>query len=261
MSRATHRGRVTSAALLSVVLVVSVMVNARADGPSIWSTDAAHTEINFSVKHFFTPVTGSFEDYEIGLDYDADTPEESTVEVRIRVASVNTGNTERDDHLRTADWFEADRFPYMTFTSTSVREVDEGHLIASGPLTIKGISHEIELPISLLGKQMIPAQMQKMLGGTKEVASFEASTSIARGDFEVGTGSWAATLVVGGEVDIEILLEAHKQVGRDQRRHVVTQPTRVGDTRATCRGRPCPRDPVLLGCGLEEVSRAGPPDR
>ncbi len=133
------------------------------------------------------------------------------MEARISVASVNTGNEKRDNHLRTADWFEADRYPYMTFKSTSVRQTGENQLIASGPLTIKGQSHDVELPITLLGKQMIPEQMQQMLGGTKEVASFKASTAIDRGDFGVGTGNWAATMVVGGEVDIEILLEAHNK--------------------------------------------------
>jgi polyisoprenoid-binding protein YceI len=58
---------------------------------------------------------------------------------------------------------------------------------------------------------MIPEQMQEMLGGTKEVASFKASATIDRGDFGVGVGSWAATMVVGGEVDSEILLEAHNK--------------------------------------------------
>ena len=197
--------------LLGAALVISGVAGTRADGPSNWSIDPAHTEINFSVKHFFTPVTGSFEDYDVTLDYDAENPEKSSLEVRIKVASVNTGNEQRDDHLRTADWFEADKHPYMVFKSTSVREAGEGHLIASGPLTIKGISHQIELPIRLLGNQMIPEPMRKMLGGTTEVASFQASTSIDRGDFDVGTGSWAATMVVGGEVDIEILLEAHNK--------------------------------------------------
>ena len=209
MSRSIRRSHRTPAVLLAIAVVVSGIATARANDSSVWSPDAAHTEINFSVTHFFTPVTGSFDDYEISLDYDSENPENSSVEARINVASVNTGNKKRDDHLRTADWFEADAYPHMTFKSTSVRQVGEGELVASGPLTIKGESHQVELPITLLGSKKIPEQMRKMLGGTKEVASFRASTSINRGDFEVGTGSWAATLGVGGQVDIEILLEAH----------------------------------------------------
>jgi len=74
------------------------------------------------------------------------------------VASVNTGNERRDGHLRSADWFEADRHPYMTFKSTSVKANGDGGLLAHGLLTIKGQSHEVALPIKLLGRQPIPLQ-------------------------------------------------------------------------------------------------------
>jgi polyisoprenoid-binding protein YceI len=211
MTEALARARWYLAVPLVAAVIASLASNAIAAVQTGWSTDSAHTEINFSITHFFTPVTGTFEDYEIDLDYDAENPENSTVEARIRVASVNTGNEKRDNHLRTADWFEADKYPHMTFKSSSVRKVGQNQLIASGPLTIKGQSHEVELPITLLGTQPIPEPMQQMLGGTTQVASFQASTSIDRGDFGVGTGNWAATMVVGGEVDIEILLEAHNR--------------------------------------------------
>jgi polyisoprenoid-binding protein YceI len=211
MTQAMARARWHLAVMLIVAVSGSLASNAAASEQTGWFTDSAHTEINFSVKHFFTPVTGSFEDFEIELDYDPLQPETSSIEARIRVASVNTGNEKRDNHLRTADWFEADKYPYMTFKSTTVRQVAENRVVASGPLTIKGQSHDVELPITLLGRQMIPGEMQQMLGGTKEVASFQASTTIDRGDFDVGVGSWAATMVVGGEVSIEILLEAHSK--------------------------------------------------
>jgi polyisoprenoid-binding protein YceI len=194
MGQSITKNRWYLAALLVVALVASQLTATAAPTTGAWSTDSAHTEINFSVKHFFTPVTGGFEDYEITLDYNAD---------------VNTGNEKRDNHLRSGDWFETEKYPYITFKSTSVRKVGDNQLIATGPLTIKGESQQIELPITLLGNQMIPEQMQQMLGGTKEVASFQASTAIDRADFGVGVGSWAATMVVGGEVTIEILLEAH----------------------------------------------------
>ncbi|MFQ5526950.1 MAG: YceI family protein [Thermoanaerobaculia bacterium] len=211
MTRTILMNRWYLAGALAIALLTLAAIpapNAAAEGTSGWSSDAAHTEINFSVDHFFTPVTGSFADYEIELDYDAENPELSTVEARIEVASVSTGNEKRDNHLRSGDWFEAEKHPYITFKSTSVRQVSDNQLIARGPLTIKGTSQQVELPITLLGRQMIPEPMQAMIGA-KEVASFEATTSIDRGDFGVGVGNWATTMVVGGEVDIEILLEAH----------------------------------------------------
>jgi polyisoprenoid-binding protein YceI len=197
-------------ALALVALMVGTLSPyAVATEQATWSTDGAHTEINFSVNHFFTPVTGSFEDYEVTLAYNDAHPEESSVEARINVASVNTGNQKRDEHLRSADWFEAEKYPYMTFKSDAVRRVADNQFIASGPLTIKGKSQQVELPITLLGTQKIPPQMQPMLSGTTEVASFQTSTAIDRGDFGVGVGSWAADMVVGNEIGIEILLEAH----------------------------------------------------
>jgi polyisoprenoid-binding protein YceI len=195
---------------LALVAAAAVVTAAPADAESsAWKVDAAHTEINFSINHFFTPVTGSFEDFEVDLDYDAENPANSSVEARIKVASVNTGNEKRDGHLRSADWFEADKHPYMTFKSTRVLATEDG-LVAQGLLTIKGNSRPVELPIKLLGRQPIPEPMRAMLGGTTEVASFEAATAVTRKDFGVGVGNWAQTVVVGGEVEIQILLEAHQ---------------------------------------------------
>lgn len=211
MKQSLERNRWYVAGLLALALIASQVIAVAAPTEGTWSTDAAHTEINFSVKHFFTPVSGSFGDYEIDLDYNAEQPDKSSVEARIKVASIDTGNEKRDNHLRSGDWFEADEHPYITFKSTSVRQAGKDKLIASGPLTIKGKSQQVELPITLLGQQMIPEQMQPMMGGTKEVASFQASTAIDRSDFGVGVGNWAATMVVGGEVNIEILLEAHNR--------------------------------------------------
>ncbi|MGB5892144.1 MAG: YceI family protein [Thermoanaerobaculia bacterium] len=176
-----------------------------------WTADAPHTEVNFSVKHFFTPVNGSFGKWDIDLQYDPEHPEKSTVTATIDIASVNTGNEKRDNHLRSGDWFEVETHPTMTFKSSKVEKVGDNKLIAHGTLNIKGHKQKVDLTITHLGTKQIPEQMQQMLGGSKEVASFEASTSIDRNDFEVGVGDWAGTMVVGDQVDITILLEAHRR--------------------------------------------------
>lgn len=195
---------------LGLFVILAAAILAGPAGAAVWKVDDAHTEVNFTVTHFFTPVTGSFEDFDIKLDYDREDPTSSRVEARIKVASINTGNMKRDEHLRSADWFEADKYPYMNFESTAVRQTGD-KLIARGNLTIKGQTREVEIPIALLGVQEIPDQMRPMLGGTKEVASFKAAASVARNDYGVGVGNWAATMVVGGDIDVEILLEAHRK--------------------------------------------------
>ncbi len=198
-----RRGAATIAGLAAVAATPAEVLDS-------WNVDGAHTEINFSVKHFFTPVTGAFEDFDIRLDYDAANPEASSVEVDIAVASIDTGNERRDTHLMSGDFFEAEKYPEITFRSSAVRRVSDTELMATGDLTIKGNTHRIDLPITLLGMKDIPAEMQEMLGGVTKVASFTAATTIDRNAYGVGVGSWAATLVVGGNVEIEIALEANQ---------------------------------------------------
>jgi len=196
------------AGLLAVGLATVAATNyqPRVNG---WNVDGAHTAISFSVRHFFTPVNGTFSDYEIDLNFDAENPENTTFAVKVAVASVSTGVEKRDNHLRSADWFETDKYPYMTFKSTSVKRVGVNEFLAVGDLTIKDMTQQVELPITVLGIKDIPDPMQEMLGGVRRVASFEGSSEIDRRDFEVGVGTWAETVIVSPEVAIEIVVEAN----------------------------------------------------
>jgi len=91
--------------MLALIALIAAAPTLAADS---WSVDPAHSTVSFSVKHFFTPVKGSFADADVTLVYDPDNPGASKVTARIPVASVETGNDRRDDHLRSADWFETD---------------------------------------------------------------------------------------------------------------------------------------------------------
>ena len=177
----------------------------------VWNVDQPHTEINFTVKHFFTPVTGTFRSYDVDFRFDRENPANSTVKVSIDVASIDTNNERRDNHLRSGDFFNAEAHPTMTFESTALRQVAEDQLVATGDLTIKGITREVELPITILGIVDLPAEMQEMLGGVSQVASFEAGTTLDRREFEVGVANWAQTMIVGGEVEVSINLEANRK--------------------------------------------------
>lgn len=192
------------------VIALSALLIGAGPGPVVWNVDVPHTGIEFTVKHFFTPIKGQFDDYEIELMYDRQQPANSSVSVRIDVASVNTGNEERNNHLMSEDFFEADKYPYITFSSEQVTQVSPDELLARGPLQIKDRVHEVELRIKLLGVKDIPEQMRAMLGGVSEVASFQTELRIDRSDYGVGVGSWAAALVVGHTVDISIAVEANR---------------------------------------------------
>ena len=175
-----------------------------------WNVDAPHTAVTFSVKHFFTPVKGQFDRFDVALTFDREDPENSTVRVRIPVASINTGNEKRNAHLMSEDFFEADSHPEITFVSERVRQTSHDQLLVTGLLTIKGVSRTVDLPVTVLGITDLPPDMQQMFGGIEQVASFEAKLSLDRRDFGVGVGSWAATAVVGSNVDITLAVEANR---------------------------------------------------
>ena len=174
-----------------------------------WNVDAAHSEVGFSVRHFFTPVTGSFGDYEVDLVFDPADPSNSSVSAVIQVASIDTGVDGRNQHLMSGDFFEAERFPEITFMSTSVRSTGDSTMIATGELTIKDTTRTVDLEVELLGIQDVPEQMQSRMGA--QVAGFRAALVIDRNDFGVGVGNWAETAVVGSEVTIDILVEANQR--------------------------------------------------
>lgn len=174
-----------------------------------WSLDKNHSTIGFSVNHFFTPTKGKFDDFDLDINFDQDDLENSSFDLSIKVASVNTGNDKRDNHLKTADFFNAEKYPVITFKSTSIISRGDNKYVAMGKLKIKDVEKDIELPFTLLGIKVLPEDMQKKMGGLREVAGFEAAYSLNRNDYTVGTGSFAATVVVGDEVNINIAIEAH----------------------------------------------------
>lgn len=197
--------------LLSLLLLATFVTASPVDDDDIrdaevWMVDNAHSAVTFKVKHFFTPVTGRFNEFDVDFMFDPADLDNSSISATIQVGSIETENERRNNHLKTNDFFNAEEFPTMSFVSSSIESTGENQYVANGTLTIRDTSLEIELPFSLLGIAEIPEDMQERMG--KRVASFQADASINRNDYGVGTGSWAATAVVGDKVDISILIEA-----------------------------------------------------
>ena len=174
-----------------------------------WNVDNSHSEVSFSVRHFFTPISGRFDDYQATISFDPANPGASSIGAVIQVASVDTDNTDRDGHLRTPDFFDAETYPEIRFQSTAFRQTGENEYVATGDLTIKDVTRQVELPVTLLGVSEVPAQMDEAWGFS-QVASFEAELTIDRRDFGVGTGSWGETAVIGGDVTISLKVEANR---------------------------------------------------
>ncbi len=192
-----------AAVLLSTLTVAAVE-------DATWKVDNAHSAVTFSVRHFFTPVKGQFDRFDAQLTYDPAAPENSSVQVTIPVASINTSNERRDAHLASPDFFEAEKYPNITFVSERVTKVSENELLVRGALTIKDQTRQVDLPVTILGIADLAPEMQQMFGGIKQVASFEAKLILDRRDFGVGVGNWAATAVVGKDVEITIAVEANR---------------------------------------------------
>jgi len=165
-----------------------------------WALDPTHSEVTFSVKHLaISKVRGSFERFTATL-VTAEDPSKSTVEASIEVASVNTNQKDRDNHLRTNDFFKVDEFPNMTFTSTSV-VLDGSDISVVGDLTLRGVTKSVTLTGEFGGI------VTDSYGQTK--AGFTASTKINRTDFGV---NWNAPIeaigfMLGDDVSITFELQ------------------------------------------------------
>ena len=158
--------------------------------------DPAHTTIGFNIRHFFTKVPGTFTKYTATIIVDREHPEKSSAEATIDVASVSTGQPKRDTHLQQPEFFDAAKFPKITFKSKSWKKTGENTFDIVGDLTIKDVTKEVIVKATSLG--FGPGMQGMMLAG------WEATTRLNRHDFGVS----AFKGVVGDDADITINVEA-----------------------------------------------------
>lgn len=170
---------------------------------SIWAIDPTHSEIGFKVKHMmFTNVSGKFEEIYVNLENEDDHFETSDITFSAEVNSVNTGNLDRDNHLRSADFFDAEHYSKITFKSTAIKKINEGEFQILGDLTIKNVTQNIALGAEYSGLMKDP------WGNTKMGLSINGK--INRKDFGL---TWNASLETGGVlVGEEIKLTAEIQL-------------------------------------------------
>lgn len=166
-----------------------------------WNIDTSHSNVSFSITHFFTPVDGSFEEYNADIQFNPNDLDNSRIDVTIPVSSINTKNERRDNHLKSEDFFNASEWPNIEFISNRIEQTGDNQFVAHGELTIRDVTREFELPFKLLGVMDHPMQEGK------KVAGITATTELNRTDYGVGVGDWAATAVVGDEVNIRLNLE------------------------------------------------------
>ena len=166
-----------------------------------WTIDASHSEVGFTVRHLMvSKVRGNFETFEGAIEI-ADDPLNSKVHVEVDLNSINTRDEQRDGHLRSADFFEVEKFPKMTFTSSSV-EAKGSDYVVTGDLTIKGVTKVVTLDLEFNGVHPDP------WGGTR--SGFSAETEISRSDFGIDFSipMDGGGVVVGDKIKVVLEVEA-----------------------------------------------------
>jgi polyisoprenoid-binding protein YceI len=176
--------------------------------PQVFKVDPDHSSVGFTIRHFVSTVPGRFKEFEGTIKYDRQNPAASSVEFTIQAASIDTDNADRNNHLKSPDFFDVQKFPTLTFTSTAVQAKDANTLSVNGNLTIHGVTKPVTIPVSFLGTVKTPK-------GDK--AGFETAFTIDRKEYGV---QWNRALDTGGtilgdDVKITISVEANQQTVPD----------------------------------------------
>jgi polyisoprenoid-binding protein YceI len=169
--------------------------------PPTWEFDPVHSSFNFGVQHIYSTVHGYFEDFSGIIRFDAGDLAESKIDIQVKTKSITTNSRKRDTHLRSAEFFDAGKYPQMTFTSSAITHVGGDQYEVSGKLTIKDVSRDIVLPLTFHGTKDNPLNPKEV------VAGFDSHLTIDRFDYHVGTGKFYDMGVVGKDVTITISLE------------------------------------------------------
>lgn len=154
--------------------------------PGTWNVDLSHSTVGFVARHLMvTKVRGKFSEFEATVTI-ADNPLESSVEATVQTASFNTGESQRDEHVKGADFLDVEQFPTMTFVSTGITQDDDDYVL-TGDLTIKGQTRSVDFELEFEGVAQDP------WGGTR--VGFTAETKISRKDWGL---EWNVALETGG---------------------------------------------------------------
>jgi polyisoprenoid-binding protein YceI len=189
--------------ILSVVVLASALV-AQVAFATEFTVDPAHSSIGFSIRHLVSHVKGEFKEFEGKINMDEKKPEASKVEFTVKSDSINTNNEKRDNHLKSEDFFDAKKFPTLSFVSKKVASAGKNKMKVTGDLTIHGVTKPATFNVEYNG------QMKDPWGNMR--AGYSATSKINRKDFGL---TWnkaleAGGMMVGDDVEIALNVEAVK---------------------------------------------------
>ena len=189
------------------ILTLAVLISAAAFAADSFVIDKNHSEAIFQVRHMVSRVSGRFDDFAGTINVDRANPSVSSVEFTIKAPSIDTGVADRDKHLRSADFFDAEKYPEISFKSTSIKPSGKKDVYdVTGAFTMHGVSKTITLPVEFLGFIKDPRGNER--------AGFSAHTTLNRKDYGI---IWNRALDNGGtllsdDVDVTVNIEAAKSM-------------------------------------------------
>jgi polyisoprenoid-binding protein YceI len=193
--------KIRSALLPTIAALSSLWLSNAAYAAETYLVDSVHSSIGFTIKRFFANVPGSFPKFQSTLVFDRENPERSTLQASIDVASINTADQQRDDHLRSADFFEVAKFPTATFKSNQWKKTGADTYDVLGDFTLRGVTKPIVLKVKSLGF------MPGMKPGST-ISGWEGSTTLKRTEFGLeGPPMLGKMLSENVEIQINITAE------------------------------------------------------
>lgn len=184
-----------------IAIALTLLSGALVAEAATHTVDPAHSDVSFRVRHLVSKTPGQFTDFEGTIVADLDNLDASSVTFTINAASIDTKNADRDTHLRSADFFDVEKYPEITFTSSKITRSGDNTFAVTGTLTMHGVSKTVTLPVTFLGETASP------WGG--RVAGWEITTTLNRKDYGIvwNKALDAGGMILGDEVEITIFLE------------------------------------------------------
>jgi polyisoprenoid-binding protein YceI len=177
-----------------ITTLLALLLIAGSTFAQTWSLDKAHAKLGFNVTHLLlSEVDGSFKAFEAKITSSKPDFSDAVIELTAEVKSIDTDNEKRDEHLKNPDFFDAEKFPTLSFKSTSLKKVEGKKYKLAGNLTMHGVTKPVELDVTINGPAVHPYNKKNVVG-------IKATGTIKRTDFGVGTGTPGA--VVSDEVNI-----------------------------------------------------------
>jgi polyisoprenoid-binding protein YceI len=191
---------------LSVIFVFVLIFSAQALAAAPrWEVDPAHSGIYFSVSHIYSTVRGYFKDFKGTVMFSPDDLAGSRFDFEVEVKSIDTGNSKRDGHLNSDEFFDSKKYPQMTFKSTAIKHVKDDQYLVEGEMTVKDVSQAVSIPFTFFGIKTHP------FDDKSDVAGFEARMTIDRLTYHVGGGKFYDMGVTGKDVEVLITLETTRK--------------------------------------------------